>query len=591
MKYALDTETGPFDPSKKQTNSYALEPYREEFYVKLVCIIGEGHESVTREPEETRAALLNLEKPVVYCHNAIFDISVLIRHVGYDDIKSIEFRDTGLLAKWINNSQKDEHFRYSLKNCIAKWMEDHPDTEKFISMKDHMEDDDEYWLKRVIFDTSMTLELATTLEKLLPPDQRLGYLTECRCLVPLARGYMRGIKVDYDVVEYMAVMYGAKVNKGLRELNIAATVVRSPKQLANLVFNRWGIEPEGMTPSGNPSTNASNLKLMLLKSEDQRLATLLEVKSAITVVNKYINGFLNTREYGKSEVMHPVPRLFNSYTGRMSYTSKIMKKYQVGIALHQLPRKDKLVKKAMVAPKGYKFFYADFAAQEMRLMAQFSEDPVMLQAFIDGKDLHSIMTEGIYGTPYVEIMEKKETVDEIIDQRNCGKLTNLSSQYRIGAKSLQTKFFEQYNKIVTLRESTHYLNTYKKTYRKVPKFWDIAISRVRKNRYSESLMGRRFAITNLDWKGESSSINQPIQGSGADLSEIVIAEVHDKFEEAIFQIQVHDSLTWIVPEEFDVKELDEFINGGIDFQKYFNTELLLKFPLDSASGYNLGELK
>ena len=75
------------------------------------------------------------------------------------------------------------------------------------------------------------------------------------------------------------------------------------------------------------------------------------------------------------------------------------------------------------------------------------------------------------------------------------------------------------------------------------------------------------------------------------MSEIVIAEVHDKFEEAIFQIQVHDSLTWIVPEEFDVKELDEFINGGIDFQKYFNTELLLKFPLDSASGYNLGELK
>jgi len=315
----------------------------------------------------------------------------------------------------------------------------------------------------------------------------------------------------------------------------------------------------------------------------------MEAKKAITVRNKYIQGFMKAKDYLGTNTMHSPPRLFNSYTGRMTYTSKMMKKYQVGIALHQLPRKDKDVKRAMVAPPGYKFFYADYSAQEMRLMAQASEDRAMLDAFHNGMDLHSLTTENIYGTPYDSIIEGKETDEEIIDQRNCGKLTNLSSQYRIGAKSLQTKFFEQYDKIVNLRESTHYLNSYKKTYPGIPRYWDKAIGMARRNGFSHSLMDRRFYIHKLDWSGESSSINQPIQGSGADLTVIAIGEVHERFPSNIFQITVHDSLCWLMPEDDDPLIMKEFLNS-IDYSKYTRQKLLLAFPLDCAVGPNLADL-
>jgi DNA polymerase I-like protein with 3'-5' exonuclease and polymerase domains len=592
MIYALDSETGPFDPSVKQTNSYALEPYREEFYTKLVAIVGkDGYHQLSENFKDTLHAISGLDNPIVYCHNAIFDISVLIRHLGYENIKHITFRDTGLLAKWVHNSQKDEHFRYSLRNCIEKWLPDHPDTQDFLNMKDNMENSYEYWLERVMKDTELTLDLAIALQEILPKEQRNGFTTECKCLLPLARGYMQGICIDPEVVEEMRVTYGAKIKRLLRELDLQESVIRSPVKLGQLLFVTWGLKPEGVTPSGNASTSAPNLKMIQLKSGDARLSKLLEVKTAMTVMSKYVQGYIKTMDYIGMPVMHPVPRLFNSYTGRMTYTSKMMKKYQVGIALHQLPRKDKLVKKAMVAPKGYKFFYADFAAQEMRLMAQYSKDSSMNEAFNDGVGLHSITTETIFGIPYEEIEEGNKNGDaDIVDKRNCGKLTNLSSQYRIGAKSLQTKFFEQYNKVITMREATHYLNSYKKSYPGVVRFWDVAVNRVKAKKYSESLMNRRYYINKLDWQGESSSINQPIQGSGADLAEILIGETHERFPDAIFQVQVHDSLTWIIPEEQDVNEFNEFINT-INFQKYVNQNLTLQFPLDAAVGYNLGDMK
>lgn len=592
MRHAIDTETGPFDPSVKQTNSYALEPYRDEFYVKMVAVVGaDGASNLALDDEKSAELIAELDNPVVYMHNAIFDISVLIRQIGYDKIKHIRFRDTGLLAKWINNSQKDEHFRYSLVNCCKKWLGNHPNLPDFVAVKDEMLNDHEYWLERVILDTSMTLDLAMALEKLLPPEQVSGYLTECGCLLPLARGYMQGILVDYDVVEEMRMTYQAKINKLIRELGVQESVIKSPKRLSDLLFNKWELPPEGMTPTGNPSTNSANLKLILLNTSDDRLRQLLEVKSAITVMNKYVNGYLKTKAYLKTDTMHPVPRLFNSYTGRMTYTSKMMKKYQVGIALHQLPRKDKMVKRAMIAPKGYKFFYADFAAQELRLMAQFSQDDAMLEAFNKGLDLHSITTETIYGDPYDEIVKgNRDGDEELTDRRNCGKLTNLSSMYRIGAKSLQTKFFEQYSKLVTLREARHYLKSYSKSYPKIEEYWASAIRSAKQYGYSASLMDRRFHISNMDWKGESSSINQPIQGSGADLAEIVISEVHDRFDDVIFQIQVHDSLTWLIPDEMDERLMDDFIQN-IEYSKYVDVQLSLTFPLDSAVGYNLAEMK
>ena len=474
---------------------------------------------------------------------------------------------------------------------MDKWLPNSARKEEFLAIKDNIQDDFQYWLTRVIEDCHMTRELALELERLLPPEQMRGYIIECKCLYPLAKGWMQGIKIDYDIVDEARIIYQAKANKLLREIGTTETTLRSPKKLGTLLFDTWGLEPISQTPSGNPSTCADDIKYIALQSGDERIGKLVEAKQALTIISKYVNGFNKAKAYLNDETIHPSPRLFNSYTGRMTYSSKLFKKHQIGIALHQLPRKAKIIKKAMIAPKGYKFLYMDFAAQELRIMAQFSNDQVMLDSFNNGMDLHAVMTEKIYGTSYDTIVAgNTDGVPEIIDQRNCGKLTNLSSMYRIGAKSLQTKFFTQYDKVINLRESTHFLNSYKKAFRGIPAYWDSSIKLAKTNGYSSSLSDRRFYLKATDWKGESSAINQPIQGSGADLSEIAIAVLSTKFPDLIFQIQVHDSLTWLIPEDDDPLKVKAYMDN-FNFSDFVETNLKLNFPLDFAYGDSLGTLE
>jgi len=140
-----------------------------------------------------------------------------------------------------------------------------------------------------------------------------------------------------------------------------------------------------------------------------------------------------------------------------------------------------------------------------------------------------------------------------------------------------------------MREANHYLNSYKKVYPGIPRYWNKAIARSQESGYAESLSGRRYGITSSDWVGQSSSINMPIQGSGADLAEIAISSVHKAFPDVIFQIQVHDSMTWIIPESMDPLELQHFLNNK-DYAHYFGRSMCLTFPLDCAVGVNLGEM-
>lgn len=595
--FSLDTETGPYPMPPGQQGSFALEPYRREFFMKMVGVAGPDnygnaiHMDEDGYIERTLKEIDKLEGEPVYCHNAIFDIGVLIRFTGdRETLRNIKWRDTRLLAKWLNNSQKDEKFSYSLRNCVEKWLPDHPDLEEFLQTKDNIMDDFNYWLERVIFDCEMTRDLAIELEMLLPPEQKRGYIIECNCLYPLARGWMHGIDIDFDTVEEMRIIYQAKINKGLRELGLRESVITSPKQLGQLLFEDWELEPHSQTAKGAPCTAAGDLKHIALKSGDTRIAKLLEVKKAVTVRNKYINGYLKARDYLNEDKIYPSPYLFNSYTGRLTYSSKIQKKFQVSIALHQLPRKDKIVKRAMVAKPGYKFLYMDFAAQELRLMAQFSQDKKMLAAFNNGMDLHSIMTENIYGTSYDTIVAgNTDGIPEIVEQRNAGKLTNLSSMYRIGGASLQKKFFEDYDKLITLREAAHYLNSYKKAFRGIPAYWKKAIHEAKVNGYSASISNRRYGISNMDWKGESSAINQPIQGSGIDLCEIAIAVISKKYPELIFAVQVHDSITWQVPNDMDLQEIVNWIST-IDYSKFVGFKLSLDFPFDYTYGPNLADM-
>jgi len=592
--YVMDFETSPYDPTLKvQPHAYALEPYREEFYIKYLGICkddGSDYQFHTASMD-LPAILKSLEGQEVYAHNAGFEAMCCLS-VNHPDIKqlvrNIRWRDSALLCKWVENSQANEHNAYSLAACVERWL---PDEVDFLSMKDSASNLDSYWKLRVKEDVRVTARLVTTLLAKLPPEMTKGFIIEQNTLVPFAEATMQGILLDVDAIELMELEYNAKISRLCREAGVTESLVSSPAQLANLLFNQLGLTPKSYTATGKASTRAGDLKYLILEYETEFpiLRQIQTIKQLITVRNKYASAFVECVNYGGNK-LRPRIKLFNSYTGRATYSSKLSKKFPVAIALHQLPRKFKDIKRVMIAPEGYRILYADFASQEIRVMAEKSRDATMVQALNENKDLHAIMAEGVFGTPYDTIVAEKDTNDDIKNQRDGGKMINLSSQYRIGYKTFVVKAFEQYDKIITEREAKHYLASYKSTFKGIPLYWTSAIKFAHANGYAESFSKRRFVISDLNWSGESSAINMPIQGSGADLTELVVALVAKKFPDLIFQVTVHDSLTWLIPDTMDPNEVRDYVNN-IPYKDYYGIDFAVTFPMDFAIGPNFADLK
>jgi len=606
--YSLDIETAPMEPTDKP---YALEPYRitsGQAEITAVSVWGpEGlvaclNYKIPDFHEQMKSLLNNLSGKEVYAHNAIFDVSFLIAQYGIEIIRPIKWRDTIILNKWLCNGQKAEEIRlsYSLMACASRYCRDHPKLGEFLDLKKQVVtpgEDFEYWLYRNQLDVEITYSIAMYLLDRLKPEIQRGYIVTCNSIVPIAEGYVLGIPINTEVIdEYERAMTG-KQKIILSKLDIDGSVITSTKQLSNLLFDTWDLTPQGLTPKGMPSTSAENLLRLHQASNDPRLDMIMDYKKMATMQSKYILGFRRSFSHNQSNRIHGQPKLLSTITGRMTYTTKLFKKneFQTSIALHQLPRKEKEIKRAMVSPKGYKILYMDFSAQEGRVMAIMAPEPTMIESYNIGIDLHSDLTEDIFGTPYDTIVKANNDgkPDDIVEQRQAGKLTGLSSFYRIGAKALAGKFFITYGYNISISIAQSYLTSFKRKYPGVVRYWTESIRFARRNKYAEAFGGWRYRIHSFDWKGESSAINHPIQGGGSMLTYAAIGIISKRNPENILVSQVHDSLAYFIPEE----NADENARDLLTYLNNYNYGALLGFdqtvPLifDGGIGDNFADLK
>jgi len=539
----------------------------------------------------------------VYCTNTIFDTSFLLATLGIEIMRPIKWRDTVILNKWLVNGQKADRLKvsYSLANTAKRYLKDWDKLEEFLDVKKQKVTPGEnfdYWLERNVLDSEATYLIAEKLHTHLDKMRNSrGYIVTSNAILPIAEGYVQGIPCNVGVLDEYEIRQRKRQIELAKELRIEGSVITSPKQLANLLFDNWGLEPIGYTPKGAPSTSAENLLRLHQRysSERPELNLIMEYKKIATMLSKYVKGFRQSFKYLGKNIIHGQPRLLSTVTGRMTYTTKFFKKYQSSIAMHQLPRKEKDIKRAMVAPIGYKVLYMDFGAQEGRVMAIRAPEPTMIKAYSEGIDLHSDLTEEIFGTPYDEIVEanRNESPKEIVEQRQAGKLTGLSSFYRIGAKALAGKFFTTYGYDITIPTAQSYLTSFKRKYPGVVKYWSKAISDGKRVGYVEAFGGWRYRLEAFDWRGESSCINHPIQGGGSMLTYAAIAIINKKWPRAILVSQVHDSIAYFIPED-NAKKLSTEI---LTYLNHYNYGALLGFeqtvPLifDGGIGDNFADLE
>lgn len=282
-----------------------------------------------------------------------------------------------------------------------------------------------------------------------------------------------------------------------------------------------------------------------------------------------------------------------------------MAEFKIGTPIHQTPRQ-KEVRRMVVAPGGLKLAEFDFSGQEARLMAIMSQDPRMLSIFAPGgvQDMHSVTGAEIGGIPFDRFMARKKADDKVVTGpkglRYQGKFTNLSSQYRISVKTLRRKARVDYGFDATYQEAARWDRSYHNLYRNVKRYWKRAIQLAKAQGYAETIAGRRYYLPKWkftsdehQWGAEQTSINFPIQGTGADMKELGIVVALRSYDFLRFAFDLHDGLFFWVPVGVSNDALLDVKHtlSNLPYQKAWNWEPPVLLPVDCQVGPRWGELE
>jgi DNA polymerase I-like protein with 3'-5' exonuclease and polymerase domains len=277
-------------------------------------------------------------------------------------------------------------------------------------------------------------------------------------------------------------------------------------------------------------------------------------------------------------------------------------RYPIGWAIQQ-EKREKVYRRAVIAPPGYAMLEFDAASQEFRWMAILSGDETMLSLCRPGQDAHTYMGAMIAEVDYQQMRIMVRAGDERADHdRKMGKLANLSLQYRTSAKKLRVKARVDYDIPMEMPQAEYIHSTYHKTYRGVMPYWRDAIVKARLNGYARTLGGSRVQLvgdwskgSDMKWALESTAINYPIQGTGADQKYLAMSILKDYMIPlgARMLLDLHDGLYWLVPEDKAMKALEEgkWLLDHLPYERAWGFKPPIDLPFDAKIGASWATLK
>ena len=615
MFIGLDIET---KSTVEDHSEYSLQPWRvlsgEACITDVSVATLEGKsKTIPYSKAAMDELLVDLKSrgPTLVLWNGVFDLAFL--YAAGHDLSGFNTIDGMHLYKWVKNSQRTEMgaFSWSLGAGAAYWLKDLPWVDAFVAMKKRGHDivageDAAYWTERAAMDAFATVLIGDRAFKKLTDKQQRSAKIEGACMWANAVSWVKGVRVNVARCKSMSAgiteeMEAIEVRLGVRNpapVWSASKILRSPQQKAKLLYETWGFTCKRFTPKGGASTDKA--ALTYLADEDDRFLELLRWSELNTQFTKFITTPQDAAKYLGSNYLHPSPKIFSTYTGRMTYTGKTKQKYKTGCALHQWPR-PKPIRSLVEPPPGKKLVEFDAAGQENRIMAIMSQDETMLNIFKNGMDIHSYTGADLAGISYEKFMELKAAGNEAVTGghgfRYQGKFNNLSNQYRAGVKTQRVVARVQYGMNVDFMKVKDWQDAWHKLYPGVKQYWKDAIRRAKELGYAETLGGRRFYLTNWSgdsrWSTESSSINHPIQGTGADMKELAVAVLTRKCLDFEYAFDLHDALFGYVDIDMPdsrLLEMREILNT-LPYEKVWGIKLPISLPWDCQVGPNWGEMR
>ncbi len=399
-------------------------------------------------------------------------------------------------------------------------------------------------------------------------------------LVPiLAAMEMEGIGLDTAFLAEMSIRLEAeldqleeKIFKGVGH----AFNLNSPKQLSEALFQTLKLPPPGRsskTASGYYSTAADVLRL--LKKEHQVPAWVLQYREYSKLKSTYVDA-LQEQVNPETKRVHTSYNQTGSVTGRIASTDPNLQNIPVRTEL------GKQVREAFVATPGMSLVAVDYSQIELRVAAHMAQDQAMLEAFREGRDIHTTTAAAIYDIPLDQVSS---------EQRREAKAINFGLIYGMSSFGL-TQTTD-----LTLAEAEIFVETYFKRFPGVKSYLDNIKIQAKEIGYVETLLGRRryfprLATTtdhNLRRREEREAINAPIQGTAADIMKLAMISVADELEKSELTgrilLQVHDELVLEVPEN-EVYKTIKLVQSAME--DVYSLEIPLS--TDAQYGHNWGSL-
>ena len=381
-----------------------------------------------------------------------------------------------------------------------------------------------------------------------------------------------GIRVDPAELDKMSAAMEKEIHRLENEIWSLAGAefnVNSPTQLAEILFDKLNLQVAAKRGRGKVRSTAVEI-LQELTVQHPLPAKIIEFREIAKLKSTYVDSLpkLVHRETGR---LHTSFSQTTAATGRLSSSDPNLQNIPIRTEL------GREIRAAFVAEKGKVLFSADYSQIELRVMAHMSGDPVLVEAFRHGEDIHARTAQEVFGVgPLMQTAE----------HRRAAKAINFGIIYGLSAFGLAQQLG------ISQKEAAQFIAAYFTRYRGVKEFLDQILVETRKTGAAKTLFGRIRPIPEITSPqmqlrnfAERTALNSPLQGTAADLIKLAMIHIHKRLADEQFEarmiLQVHDELLFEAPPT-KLKKLEALVREEMEGVY----ELAVPLVVETCSGPN-----
>ncbi len=399
---------------------------------------------------------------------------------------------------------------------------------------------------------------------------------------------MRGIGVDVDSL----VSLGEKTNVALKELEEeihketgSSFNINSPKQLSEVLFTLLKLPTKGIrkTPQGALSTDAS--ELAKLRDKHPAIDLILRYRELNKLKTTYIDALPKFVEESTRR-LHTTFHQTGTATGRLSSSEP---------NLQNIPAQGdeaRMIRDAFIPEKGFQFVAFDYSQLELRIVAALSKDEKMVNAFLEGKDIHALTAAEVNNI----------SLDDVTPElRRHAKTLNFGMVYGMGARA----FAESSG--LSFADAKRFIQEYFSDFKGIKTYQDSIISFAKTYGYVKTETGRRRYLSDIvsgnpkfQSQAERAAINMPVQGLAADIMKLAMIHVNawireKKLEDDVrLLLSIHDELVFEIAEGVEnnvIQKIREIMEHALSLSNVKGLNLSVPLVVDMKAGNSWGNMK